>query len=86
MELHKLGLMISVSYNKVLQLENQIAYYTVCDDFRKKGVVCPCSSTIYVAIKALSVRALDTYRSRGIDHNPSSTTAKDSKIHAYIHT
>ena len=38
MELHELGL--SVSYNRVLQLENQIAF-TVCEDFRKKGVVCP---------------------------------------------
>ena len=37
-ELHELGL--SVSYHRVLQLENQIAF-AVCEDFRKKGVVCP---------------------------------------------
>ena len=37
-ELHELG--ISVGYNKVLQIENQITY-AVCEDFRKKGVVCP---------------------------------------------
>ena len=38
MKLHELGL--SVNYNRVLQLENQIAF-AVREDFRKKGVVCP---------------------------------------------
>ena len=65
-ELHELGL--SVSYNRVLQLENQIAF-TVCEDFRKKGVVCP----IQLCKGLFTVGALDN-----IDHNPSSTTAKDS--------
>ena len=66
MELHKLGL--SVSYNRVLELENQIAF-TVCEDFRKKGVVCPAQ----LRKGLFTVWALDN-----IDHNPSSTTAKDS--------
>ena len=65
-ELHELGL--SVSYNRVLQIENQIAY-AVCEDFRKKGVVCPAQMR-----KGLfTVGAIDN-----LDHNPSSTTAKDS--------
>ena len=38
MELHELGL--SVSYNRVLQLENHIAF-AVCEDFRNKGGVYP---------------------------------------------
>ena len=66
MEFHELGL--SVSYNRVLQLENQIAF-TVCEDFKKKGVVCPAQ----LRKGLFTVGALDN-----IDHNPSSTTAKDS--------
>ena len=38
MELHHLGL--SVSYHRVLQVENELAN-SVCQDFKKKGVVCP---------------------------------------------
>jgi len=66
MELSELGL--SVSYNRVLQLENQIAF-SVCEDFKNKGVVCP--SQLRKGL--FTVGALDN-----LDHNPSSTTAKDS--------
>ena len=66
MELHELSL--SVSYNRVLQLESQIAF-AVCEDFRKKGVVCP--AQLHKGL--FTVGALDN-----LDHNPSSTTAKDS--------
>ena len=38
MELHALGL--SISYDRILQLENQLAT-AVCQDIEKKGVVCP---------------------------------------------
>ena len=66
MELHELGL--SVSYKRVLQLENQIAV-AVCEYFRKKSVVCPAQ----LRKGLFTVGAIDN-----LDHNPSSTTAKDS--------
>lgn len=37
MELHELGL--SISYDRVLQIENQLAT-AVCEDIGKKGVSC----------------------------------------------
>ena len=66
MELHHLGL--SVSYNRVLQVENELAN-SVCQDFKKKGVVCP--SQLRKGL--FTVAAIDN-----IDHNPSSNTAKFS--------
>ena len=65
-ELYELGL--SVSYNRVLQIEKQLAF-AVCEDFRKKGVVCPAQ----LRKGLFTVAALDN-----LDHNPSSTTAKGS--------
>ena len=52
----------------VLELERQLAT-AVCDDIDKKGVVCPTQ----VRKGIFTVGALDY-----LDHNPSSTTAKDS--------
>ncbi len=60
MELHAMGL--SVSYDWILQLENQLAT-AVCEDI---GVVCPAQ------LRKL-LGALDN-----LDHNPSSTTAQGS--------
>ena len=65
-ELYVLGL--SVSYNQVLQIEKQLAF-AVCEDFRKKGVVCPAQ----LRKGLFTVAVLDN-----LDHNPSSTTAKGS--------
>ena len=66
MELHHLGL--SVSYHRVLQVENELAN-SVCQDFKKKGVVCP--SQLRKGL--FTVAAIDN-----IDHNPPSNTAKCS--------
>lgn len=66
MEMYELGL--SISYDRVLQLENQLAN-AVCDDIDKKGIVCPTQ----LRKGLFTVGALDN-----LDHNPSSTTAKDS--------
>ena len=65
-ELSYLGL--SVSYDRILQLENQIAS-SLCEHGNETGVVCP--SRLHHGLFA--VGALDN-----TDHNPSSTTAKDS--------
>ena len=65
-ELHNLGL--SVSYNRVLQVENQMAI-AVCEDIKNKGIVCPAQ----LRKGLFTVGALDN-----LDHNPSSTTAKGS--------
>ncbi len=64
MELHALGL--SVSYDRILQLENQLAT-AVTEDIVKKGIVCPAQ----LRIGLFTLSALDN-----LDHNPSSTTAK----------
>lgn len=66
MELHALGL--SVSYDRILQLENQLAT-AVSGDVVKKGIVCP--AQLHKGIS--TVGTLDN-----LDHNPSSTTAKGS--------
>lgn len=66
MELHQLGL--SVSYDRVLQVNNELAD-SVCQDFNLKGVVCPSQ----LRKRIFTVATLDN-----IDHNPSSTTAKGS--------
>ncbi len=65
-ELHDMGL--SVSYDRILQLEDKLAT-AVCEDFRDKGVVVPAQLRCGV----FTAGALDN-----LDHNPSSTTAKDS--------
>ena len=65
-QLYDLGL--SVSYDRVLQLENQLAT-AICEDFREKKVVVPAN----LLCGLLTAGALDN-----LDHNPSSTTAKGS--------
>ena len=65
-QLYDLGL--SVSYDRVLQLESQLAT-AVCEDFQKKGVVVPAQ----LRRGLFTIGALDN-----LDHNPSSTTAKGS--------
>ena len=64
--LYELGL--SVSYARVVELENQLAT-AVCENIAKNGVVCPAQ----LRKGLFTVSALDN-----IDHNPSSTTAKGS--------
>ena len=66
MELHHLGL--SVSYHRVLQVKNELAN-SVCQDFKKKSVVCPPQ----LRKGLFTVAAIDN-----IDHNPPSNTAKCS--------
>ena len=66
MELHHLGL--SVSYNRVLQVENLLAI-AVCEDIKNKGVVCP--AQLHKGL--FTIGALDN-----LDHNSSNTTAKGS--------
>ena len=61
-------LSLSVSYDRVLQLESQLAT-AVCEDFQKKGVVVPAQ----LRHGLFTIGALDN-----LDHNPSSTTAKGS--------
>ena len=65
-QLYDLGL--SVSYNRVLQLESQLAT-AVCEDFLEKKAVVPASQ--YHGL--FTTGTLDN-----MDHNPSSTTAKGS--------
>ena len=65
-QLYDLGL--SVSYDRVLQLENQLAT-AICEDFREKKVVVPAN----LLCGLFTAGALDN-----LDHNPSSTTAKGS--------
>ncbi len=64
--LHDLGL--SVSYDRVLQLESQLAT-VICENCQDKGVVVPAQ----LQHGLFTVGALDN-----LDHNPSSTTAKGS--------
>ena len=63
-QLYELGL--SISYDRILQLENQLAT-AVCRDMEKKGVVCPAQ----LRKGLFTAGALDN-----LDHNLSSTTAK----------
>ena len=65
-EFSHLGL--SISYDRILQLENQIAS-SLCEHGNETGVVFP--SQLHHGL--FTVGALDN-----IDHNPSSITAKDS--------
>eukprot|EP00112_Aurelia_sp_Birch-Aquarium-sp1_P024416 Seg771.7 transcript_id=Seg771.7/GoldUCD/mRNA.D3Y31 product="hypothetical protein" protein_id=Seg771.7/GoldUCD/D3Y31 len=65
-KLHNLGL--SISYDRVLCLASEMGN-SVVESYRLDGVVCPKSLRRYVFTTA----AVDN-----IDHNPSSTTAKDS--------
>lgn len=65
-KLDKLGL--SISYQRVLQIENSLSM-PACELFENEGVVC--SSNIRQGLFA--VAAIDN-----IDHNPSSTTAQGS--------
>ena len=64
--LYELGL--SVSYDRVVELENQLAI-AVCENIAKNSVVYPAQ----LRKGLFTVSALDN-----IDHNPSSTTAKGS--------
>lgn len=64
--MHELGL--SVSYDRVLHLEDHLAT-AVCEDMKKKGAVCPTQ----LRFRLFTVGALDN-----IYHNPSSTTARGS--------
>jgi hypothetical protein len=63
-QLYELGL--SISYDRILQIENQLAT-AVCRDMEKKGVVCPTQ----LRKGLFTASALDN-----LDHNPSSATAK----------
>ena len=65
-ELYQLGL--SVSYDRILELERQIAS-SICEQAGENGLVCPRQ----LRHGLFTVGALDN-----LDHNPSSTTAKDS--------
>ena len=65
-QLYDLGL--SVSYDRVLQLESQLAT-AVCENFQDKGTVVPAQ----LRHGLFTVGAFDN-----LDHNPSSTTAKGS--------
>ena len=62
--LNDLGL--TVSYSRVLQLENQLAT-AVCKDFQNKGAVVPSQ----LRLQLFTSGVLDN-----LDHNPTSTTAK----------
>ena len=64
--MYKCGL--SVSYKRVLQIENTIAH-NLCENFKKKGLVCPTN---------LRKGLFTTFAYDNIDHNPSSFTAQDS--------
>ena len=65
-QLYNLGL--SVSYYRVLQLEDQLAN-VVCGDYRSKGAVVPAQ----LRSGLFTVGALDN-----LGHNPSSSTTKGS--------
>ena len=65
-ELYQLGL--SVSYDRILELEKQIAS-SICEHTNEIGLVSPSQ----LSHDLFTVGALDN-----LDHNPSSTTAKDS--------
>ncbi|KAK1891518.1 putative translation initiation factor IF-2 [Dissostichus eleginoides] len=65
-QLYELG--ISVSFDRVVEMENQLATAT-CENIAKNGVVCPAQ----LRKGLFTVSALDN-----LDHNPSRTTAKGS--------
>ena len=65
---HMYELGLSVSYDRVVEVENQLAT-AVCENIANNGVVCPAQ----LRKGLFTVSALDN-----IDHNPSSTTAKGS--------
>eukprot|EP00112_Aurelia_sp_Birch-Aquarium-sp1_P005412 Seg1614.17 transcript_id=Seg1614.17/GoldUCD/mRNA.D3Y31 product="hypothetical protein" protein_id=Seg1614.17/GoldUCD/D3Y31 len=65
-KLHNLGL--SISYDRVLCLASEMGN-SVVESYRLDGVVCP---------KSLRRNVFTTAAVDNIDHNPSSTTAKDS--------
>ena len=65
-ELYRLGL--SVSYDRILELENQIAT-SVCNSINETSLVCPHQ----LRHGLFTVGALDN-----LDRNPSSTTSKES--------
>ena len=64
-EMYNLG--ISVSYGRILELENQIAT-SLCNSTNEIGLVCPHQ----LRHGLLTVGALDN-----LDHNPSSATSKE---------
>ena len=64
--LHKLG--ISISYDRVLSISTDLGN-EVCRRFWQEGAVCPSN----LRLGLFTTVAVDT-----IDHNPSSTTSKDS--------
>ena len=64
--MHRLG--ISISYNRIIELENSLAG-TMCAKFEEEGVVCPS----HLRNNLFTVGALDN-----IDHNLSLTTAQGS--------
>ena len=64
--LYKLG--VSISYNRVNELENLLAN-AVCERFEEEGLVCPAN----LRKGLFTVGVLDN-----IDHNPSSTSAQGS--------
>jgi len=66
--LHTLG--ISISYNRVLELENLFAT-AMCKQFRDEGVVCPAN---------LHKRLFVVGAQDNIDHKPSSTTSQGSFV------
>ena len=57
---------ISISYDRVLEIENDAAY-AMCEQYKTEGVLCPPNLR-----KTFTISAYDS-----IDHNPSSTTAKE---------
>jgi len=65
-EMYPLGL--SVSYDRILELENQIVT-SLCNNTDEVGLVCPC----LLHHGLFTVGTLDN-----LDHNPSSTTSKES--------
>jgi len=65
---HLLELGLSVSYDRVVELENQLAT-AVCENIAKNGIVCPAQ----LRKGLFTVSALDN-----TDHNSSNTTAKGS--------
>ena len=67
-KLEKLGL--SVSYNRVVQVDKMLAH-NVCEKFKSDGVVCPAA----LRRGLYTVRDIDN-----IDHNPTSTSA-DGSLH-----
>ena len=63
---HDLGM--SVLYDCVLEIENKVAY-AMCKQYKTEGVLCPPN---------LQKSLFTTSAYDNIDHNPSSTTAKES--------